>query len=100
MLVCSVDRGGHSHGFVVHVDHTDCHAAVNIVLFPAEVIDEVLDVIQQDARGAGLTIVEEHLDPAEFRWQVERALDAREVHDADPGPAAMIEEPDDEGAPG
>ncbi len=100
MLVCSFERGGRSHGFAVHVDHTDCHAAESIVLFPGEMIEEVLGTIQQDARDAGLTIAAEELDPAELRWQVERALDAREAHDADLGPAAMDEEPGVEGMPG
>jgi hypothetical protein len=100
MLVCSFDRAGRSHGFVVHVDHTDCDAAVNIVLFPGESLDEVLDTIPVDARRAGLSITAELLDPAEFRWQVERALDARAVHDGEVDGPELAEELDDEDAPG
>lgn len=100
MLVCSFDRSGRSHGFVVQVDHTDCHAAANILLFPAEMGDEVLGAIRKDAGGSGLSLVEEELDPAELRWQIERALDAREVHDTDLGPAAIDEDSGDEDLPG
>jgi hypothetical protein len=53
MLVCSFDRAGRSHGFVVHVDHTDCDAAADVLLFPAEILDEVLDTIRAGRpRGA------------------------------------------------
>ncbi|HEV7961699.1 MAG TPA: plasmid pRiA4b ORF-3 family protein [Actinoplanes sp.] len=100
MLVCSFDRAGRSHGFVVHVDHTDCHAAADIGLFPAEVLDEVLDTIRQDGRRAGLAITAEELDPAEFRWQVERALDARAVHDREDDGPELAEDLDDEDGPG
>jgi len=92
MLVCSFQRAGRGHGFVIHVDHTDCDAAVDIVLFPAEVLDEAMKTIQADARRAGLKITAEALDAAEFRWQVERALDARMVHDQELDPAELAEE--------
>ena len=100
MLVCSFDRAGRSHGFVVHVDHTDCDAAADVLLFPAEILDEVLDTIRADARRAGLTITAEELEPAEFRWQVERALDARAVHDREDGVPELSEEFADEDGPG
>ena len=99
-LVCSFDRAGRSHGFVIHVDHTDCDAAADIVLFPAGILDEVLDSIRVDGRRAGLAITAEVLDPAEFRWQVERALDARAVHDREVDGPELAEELDDEDGPG
>jgi hypothetical protein len=100
MLVCSFDRAGRSHGFVITVDHTDCDAAADIVLFPAEVLDQVVDTIQADGRRAGLAITTVDLDPAEFRWQVERALDARAVHDRETDGPELAEELDDEEVPG
>jgi len=96
MLVCSFERVGRGHGFVIHVDHTDCDAAVDIVLFPAEVLDEAMKTIRADARRAGLKITAEALDAAEFRWQVERALDARMVHDQELDPAELAEDLEDE----
>ncbi|MGW5576269.1 plasmid pRiA4b ORF-3 family protein [Micromonospora chokoriensis] len=100
MLVCIFDRAGSSYGFVIQIDHLDCDAAANLVLFPAEVLDEVVGTLAESSRRAGVTVVEESLDPAELRWQVERALDARADHDreADPtGSADEFEEGDEEG---
>lgn len=100
MLVCSFERSGRSHGFVVNVDHTDCHAAVDILLFPGEVIDEVVDSIKANARGAGVALDPEVLAPAEFRWQVDRALDARAVHDRESDEPELAAELGDEDGPG
>ncbi|MEV1318528.1 plasmid pRiA4b ORF-3 family protein [Micromonospora arborensis] len=100
MLVCAFERAGRSHGFLVHVDHLHCDAAADIALFPAHALDEVVTTIQQNGRRAGLTIAEELLDPAEFRWQVERALDARADHDQERDPAEFDDEFDDEDGPG
>ncbi|GAA2527443.1 hypothetical protein Ahu01nite_088540 [Winogradskya humida] len=103
MLVCTFERAGRGHGFVVHADHTDCDAAAEIALFPTEVLDEVLEEIRSDARHAGLTVTSEVLDPAELRWQIERALDAREVHDLEDGdpepPSDILDEENDEDVP-
>jgi Plasmid pRiA4b ORF-3-like protein len=100
MLACSFERAGRSHGFVINVDHTDCDAAADIVLFPAEVLDEVVDTIQVNGRRAGLAITAEVLDPTAFRWQVERALDARAVHDRESDGPELAEELSDEDGPG
>ncbi|MGC4811436.1 plasmid pRiA4b ORF-3 family protein [Micromonospora sp. DT228] len=100
MLVCDFERAGRSYGFVVHVDHLDCDAAADIVLFPADAMNEVVSTIQQNGNRAGLTVAEELLDPAEFRWQVERALDARADHDQERDPAEFDDEFADEDGPG
>ncbi|KHD74879.1 plasmid pRiA4b ORF-3 family protein [Actinoplanes utahensis] len=83
VLVCTFERGGTVHGFAVNVDHGDCFAAAGIVLFPGDLLDQVVDAIQDNRGARGLKIARETLDPGEFRWQVERALDARADHDAD-----------------
>ncbi|WP_211192787.1 plasmid pRiA4b ORF-3 family protein [Actinoplanes sp. TBRC 11911] len=97
MLLCVFERSGHSHGFIVHVDHTDCDAAADIITFPGELLDEVTGMIQDDARRSGVTLSADDLDPGEFRWQVERALDARAVHDRE-GPPEL--DAGDEDGPG
>ncbi|MDG4835456.1 plasmid pRiA4b ORF-3 family protein [Micromonospora sp. WMMD967] len=100
VLVCTFDRAGRSYGFLVHIDHLDCDAAANLVLFPAEVLDEVVSSLAENSRRAGVTVTEESLDPAELRWQVERALDARADHDREADPAELadeFEEGDEEG---
>ncbi|MET0493962.1 MAG: plasmid pRiA4b ORF-3 family protein [Actinoplanes sp.] len=94
-LVCSFERAGRSHGFVVDVDHGDCDAAVDIVLFAPEELAEFTQTIEVGAAGVGFSITTEVLDPAEFRWQVERALDARAVHDFDED-EPLLADPDDE----
>jgi hypothetical protein len=101
ILGCSFDRAGRTHGFVIHIDHIDCDAAVDIALFPAEVLDEVFESIEVDARRVGLTTHTEVLDPAEFRWQVERSIDARAVHDQEEsdGPE-LADELDEDDGPG
>jgi len=78
MLICSFGRAGRTHAFTVGVDHTDCGAAVNIELLDAEGLPQAMELVRQ----SGVAVSEERLDPAELRWQVECALDARMVHDA------------------
>ena len=52
------------------------------MLFPAEILDQVVDTIQADGRRADLAITAGGPGPRRVRWQVERALDARAVHAA------------------
>jgi hypothetical protein len=98
MLVCRVDRAARSHGFVVQVDHTDCDAAADVLLLPAEMLGAAVDTIRSQAQAAGVPFTEEALDPAEFRWQIERALAARAVHDQEDDSTELAE--DDEDGPG
>jgi len=81
MLQCTFDRAGDSHGFFIQVDHTDGDAATDIILFPGEMLTEVSDMLVANGRDAGVPLTVTELDPAEFRRQAERALDARAVHD-------------------
>jgi hypothetical protein len=98
VLLCSFDRCGRSHGFIVQVDHLDCDAAADVVLFPGEVEDEVIGMIEADGRRAGVALHAEELDPAEFRWQAERALSARAIHDQETdGPSLEDDLGDEDG---
>ncbi|MGH3903482.1 MAG: plasmid pRiA4b ORF-3 family protein [Pseudonocardiaceae bacterium] len=83
MLACLFQRAGRSHTVVVSVDHLDCGAADEILLFHVDQLARALEMIQAEGRDSGLDITKEALDPAELRWQVETALDARAVHDRD-----------------
>jgi hypothetical protein len=95
ILICTFDRAGRRHGFVVQIDHAECFAATHIMLVGTEVLDQVIaDLPGQTMRG-GRKVVEQRLTPEEFRWEIERALDARAVHDEENGP--QPEDPDDEG---
>jgi hypothetical protein len=77
MLACSFHRAGHAHALVLSVDHTDCGAADDILLLDAGQLGDMVEM----ARSSGADVGAETLDAAEFRWQVEKALDARAVHD-------------------
>jgi len=99
ILVCSFRRGGHEyeHAFVVAVDHEDCGAAASIMLTEP---DELATVLATLRSGAVVPFVEQPLEPAELRWQVENALEARAHHDLDDdrlddGGPAEWDDPDD-----
>jgi hypothetical protein len=68
---------------VIGVDHEDCGAADSIVLLDVDRLPEALEMMRATGREEGLDITTEALDAAEFRWQVEKALDARAVHDSE-----------------
>ncbi|MEV6844349.1 plasmid pRiA4b ORF-3 family protein [Actinoplanes sp. NPDC051411] len=97
MLVCSFERAGRTQAFVVKIDDTDCHSAIDIQLAPGEVLDEFMAQTPVEAEKEGIQVVAEDLAPEDFRWEIERALDARAVHDEEDGP--MPEEPDDSDKP-
>ena len=81
MLACSFHRAGRSRAVVISVDHQDCDAAGDIVLLDVDELPEALQMMRAIGRDDGLEITTEALDAAEFRWQLEKALDARAVHD-------------------
>lgn len=81
ILSCTFHRAGRSHAVMVTVDHDDCGAAGHILLLDGERLPEALEVVRADCLADGLDTATEPLDAAEFRWQVERALAARAVHD-------------------
>jgi len=101
VLACSFERAGRRHAFIVSVDEQRCGAADSILLFDAEDLPEVLESLRENARATGLEFLTEALDPADFRWHVEKALDARAVHDEEDPPdlADGSPEEDDEGPP-
>ncbi|MEV8514364.1 plasmid pRiA4b ORF-3 family protein [Dactylosporangium sp. NPDC051484] len=83
MLVCSFQRAERGHMLVLSVDHTDCDAAVDVMLGEAADLPEVLKEMRASGRKNGLDIKTESMEPAELRWWIENALDARDVHDAE-----------------
>ncbi|MFY1651865.1 plasmid pRiA4b ORF-3 family protein [Solwaraspora sp. WMMB762] len=88
-------RAGRTHAMMVVVDHADCAAAQDILLLDGDQLPAALDELTRDP-GTTRT----RLDPADLRWHVEQALDARSVHDE--ADAELDDEPepdDDEGPP-
>lgn len=82
------------------VDHLDCGAASEILLLDADHLSETLRTLLPDSRDSGFAVTQEELDPAEFRWRFENALDARAVHDGEqPGLGTDDQPIDDDGLP-
>ncbi len=96
LLTCSFRRAGRSHTVVISVNHLDCGAADDIVLLPVDQLATALELIRTQGRDSGFEITQNALDPAELRWRVETALDARAVHDRDARELGMDNAPFDE----
>lgn len=79
ILIGTFGRAGRTHALMVSVDHTDCGAAANIDLLEADGLPQAMESVHR----SGSPVHEERLDAAEWRWQVECALEARAVHDAE-----------------
>jgi hypothetical protein len=87
MLLAEFARAGARHALLLSVDYLDCGAASEITLLDAEHIPEAerllrdsLPPAQPGPVGAGTDLIEETLDPAEWRRQAEGALDIRADH--------------------
>ena len=100
ILACVFHRADRSHAVVISVDHTDCGAASAILLLDADQLPGALEMMRAGARANGLGITTQALDAAEFRWQVDKALDARAVHDDDLPDEDMTDAPAEEDVPG
>ena len=96
VLTCAFHRAGRSHTILVTVDNTDCGAADNINLLENGHLPETLEAV----RASGLDAKMETLDGAEFRWRMEKALDARAVHDRTDGLDLDEDSLPDEDGPG
>ncbi len=83
IFACTFHRGTRSHAVMITVDNLDCGAASDIHLIDDGQLPDVLERLRAAARADGVEITTETLEAAEFRWQVEKALDARAVHDID-----------------
>jgi hypothetical protein len=101
VLVVSFRQAGRGYTFMITVDEQDCGAAADILLADAEHLPEALDEIRAGARAEGLDIKSHAVDPAEMRWYIEEALDARAVHDEGGGAdtASLLFDEDDVEAP-
>lgn len=86
VLIGTFHRGDRSHAFVMTVDDLSCGAASEIFLVDTDDLPDALTAIRADIAVDGFDLVEEKVEPADFRWQCERALDARAVHDEDEDP--------------
>ncbi|MBI3687638.1 MAG: plasmid pRiA4b ORF-3 family protein [Actinobacteria bacterium] len=101
VLVAPFRRATRGHAFLVVVDEQDCGAAADILLVDTDGLPTALDNIRKAGRANGLDIRTETPDPAELRWHVEEALDARAVHDQERlvGETDPADEDDDDAPP-
>lgn len=83
VLVGSFRRAGHEHAVMVFVNHGNCGAADDIALLDAAHLPDAVRDLHASARRDGVTVRTQALDAPAFRWYVERAMDARAVHDAE-----------------
>jgi len=102
LLAARFERASSSHGIVVLVDPEDCSEAAEILLLPADELSEALGSVHRNARHDGITLTESTLDPAEFRWHAEIAMDVRDDHDRDDAtaPEDLAGELGDDDGPG
>jgi hypothetical protein len=84
-LGCRVHRAGRSYALMVDVEPNECGEAAEIELTDAENWPMVIASVKDFAREhpGGVRLREAPLEPADFRWEVEKALDARAAHDAE-----------------
>jgi hypothetical protein len=98
VLVASFQRARRGHALMIVVDELQCAAAADILLVDADQLPTALNDICTQARAEGLDLRKQVLNPAEFRWYAEEALDSRAVHDEDdPADEAFWTESDDHG---
>jgi hypothetical protein len=81
VLACSFTRAGRTHAVVITVDELDCGAASGIALLDSDELPEALNALQAGTHSTGFELMRDALDPTDFRWHVETALDARAAHD-------------------
>jgi hypothetical protein len=95
VLGCLFSRAGRTHAVVVTVDELDCGAASGVALLDSDELPEALSTLQAGSHSSGFELMREALDPADFRWHVENALDARAVHDQGDQVVADEDRPED-----
>lgn len=95
VLVGSFRRAAEAATFVITVDHTNCSAASHIAMMDTDQRDDLLHEIRAGARADGIELDQHPLDPAEFRWRLTTALDARTVHDQEFGPEPLEDDDPD-----
>ncbi|HZE17507.1 MAG TPA: hypothetical protein VE197_18410, partial [Mycobacterium sp.] len=99
VLAARFDRAGAAHAVMILVDPQDCGEAAEIMLLDSSDLTEALAELRRAAKRDKVRLTTTALDPAEFRWRAEAAMDARDHHDRgdqdDPVDPDDITDPDD-----
>jgi hypothetical protein len=83
VLAARFDRAGAEHAVMMLVNPQDCGAAIEIALLDSSDLAEALAEVRRNAKRDKVRLTATALDPAEFRWRAEAAMDARDHHDRD-----------------
>jgi hypothetical protein len=83
VLAARFDRAGAEHAVMILVDPQDCGEAAEIMLLDSSDLTEALAELRHSAKRDKVRLTTTALDPAEFRWRAEAAMDARDHHDLD-----------------
>ncbi|MFI6368803.1 plasmid pRiA4b ORF-3 family protein [Nocardia sp. NPDC050630] len=83
VLAARFDRAGAGHAVMILLDPRECGEAAEIMLLEASDLTEALAELRQGAERDTVRLTTTALDPAEFRWRAEAAMDARDHHDRD-----------------
>ncbi len=99
VLAARFDRAGAGHAVMILLDPQDCGEAAEIMLLDCADLTEALAELRRAALRDQVRLTTTALDPAEFRWRAEAAMDARDHHDRDdqddPDDPDDITDPDD-----
>lgn len=83
LLAGLLSRAGTAAGLVIAIDPEDCGALEEVWMVQGESLAAVLERLRTLGRRAGAPLSEVAIDPGEWRWRAEAAMDAHDVHDAD-----------------
>nr|VTP03680.1 hypothetical protein BIN_B_05206 [Mycobacterium riyadhense] len=83
VLAARFDRAGAAHAVMILVDPQDCGEAAEIMLMDCADLTEALAKLHRALERDKARLTTTALDPAEFRWRAEAAMDVRDHHDRD-----------------
>ncbi|PBC45299.1 plasmid pRiA4b ORF-3 family protein [Rhodococcus sp. ACPA1] len=83
VLAARFDRAGAGHAVMILLDPLECGEAAEIMLLDSGDLTEALAELARNAERDKVRLTTTTLDPAEFRWRAEVAMDTRDHHDRD-----------------
>jgi hypothetical protein len=83
VLAAHFDRAGAGHAVMILLDPQDCGEAAELMLLDSSDLTGALGELRRAAKRDKVRLTTTALDPPEFRWRAEAAMDARDHHDRD-----------------